>query len=193
MNLAVNSLGLAADARISEPRWREALDDVEGLCGRVLAAASARMRAGGELAILFTNDAEMQALNRRWRGLDKPTDVLSFPADGPEIPGEPAYLGDVALGYETAMADAAKMGRPAQAHVSHLLVHGFLHLLGYDHIESSDAAVMEPLESVILADLGWPDPYRTDADRTDADRTDADRTDADRTDADRTGPYGDPD
>ena len=161
MSLALNSADLSSDTRISEPRWRQELADVEGLCRRVLGVASAHMKAGGEVSILFTDDAEMQALNRRWRGLDKPTDVLSFPAEGPEIPGAPAYLGDIALGYETAMADAATMGRPAEAHVSHLLVHGFLHLLGYDHLESADAAVMEPLEAVILADLGWPDPYRT--------------------------------
>jgi probable rRNA maturation factor len=168
MSLAVNSPDLSSDARISEPRWSERLDDVEGLCRRVLTSASAHMRAGGEVSVLFTDDAEMQVLNRRWRGLDKPTDVLSFPADGPKIPGAAAYLGDIALGYETAMADAETMGRPAAAHVSHLLVHGFLHLLGYDHVESADAAVMEPLEAMILSDLGWPDPYRT-------------------------GPYGDPD
>ena len=164
----MSSSDLVCEARIGEPRWTQSFDDLEGLCGRVLAAASSHMKAQGEVAILFTNDAELQALNRRWRGLDKPTDVLSFPADGPDIPGEPAYLGDIALAYETAMADAVKMARPAEAHVSHLLVHGFLHLLGYDHVESADAAVMEPLESVILANLGWPDPYQT-------------------------GPYGDPD
>jgi probable rRNA maturation factor len=157
----MQSLGLVCDARVADPRWGEELGDVDGLCERVLSHASAHMKAGGEVSVLITDDAEMHDLNKRWRGLDKPTDVLSFPADGPEIPGEPIHLGDIALGFETAMRDAAEMGRSAEAHISHLLVHGFLHLLGYDHIGSADAAVMEKLEAAILAELGWPDPYRT--------------------------------
>jgi probable rRNA maturation factor len=127
----------------------------------VLSAASAETRTDGEICVLFTNDAEMRALNARWRNIDKPTDVLSFPADGPEIPNTPKLLGDIALGYETALHDSETMKRPFESHVSHLLIHGFLHLLGYDHIDPEDAAVMEPLEAKILAGLGWPDPYAT--------------------------------
>jgi probable rRNA maturation factor len=114
---------------------------------------------GGEVSVLFTNDAEMRALNGRWRNIDKATDVLSFPADGPEIPNAAKLLGDIALGYETAFNDSERMNRTFESHVSHLLIHGFLHLLGYDHITDEDAAVMEPLEVKILAGLGWPDPY----------------------------------
>jgi probable rRNA maturation factor len=154
------SEGLSIDLRIADPRW-ESLGDVDAFAAHVLALASARMKKGGEIAILMTDDAEMQALNSQWRGKDKPTDVLSFPSDGPEIPGQPQHLGDVALGYETALRDAEAMKRPFEAHVSHLLIHGFLHLLGYDHIETEDAKVMEPLEADILAGLGWPDPYAT--------------------------------
>ncbi|MEP7210492.1 MAG: rRNA maturation RNase YbeY [Alphaproteobacteria bacterium] len=172
MSLAATSPELVCDARVSDPRWSETLGDVDGLCGRALAAASAHMKAGGEVSVLFTDDAEMQALNQRWRGLDKPTDVLSFPADGPEIPGEPAHLGDIALGFGIAMRDAVSMDRPVAAHISHLLVHGFLHLLGYDHIESADAAVMEPLEAEILAGLGLPDPYASGPYRADPDGAD---------------------
>jgi probable rRNA maturation factor len=113
------------------------------------------------MAVLLTDDAEMRALNQQWRGIDKPTDVLSFPSESPEIPGQPQYLGDVAVGYETALRDAEAMQRPFEGHISHLLVHGFLHLLGYDHIEAADATIMEPLEAEILAGLGWPDPYAT--------------------------------
>ena len=113
------------------------------------------------MAVLLTDDAEMHALNQQWRGIDKPTDVLSFPSESPEIPGQPQYLGDVAVGYETALRDAEAMQRPFEGHISHLLVHGFLHLLGYDHIEAADATIMEPLEAEILAGLGWPDPYAT--------------------------------
>lgn len=169
----MKSLGLVFDARIGDPRWSEVLGDVEALCERVLSQACAHMKTGGEVSVLFTDDVEMQDLNKRWRGLDKPTDVLSFPSDGPEIPGEPAYLGDIALGFETSMRDAAQMKRPAEAHISHLLVHGFLHLLGYDHIESADAAVMEPLEAEILAGLGLPDPYASGPYRADPDGDDA--------------------
>lgn len=149
---------LSIDLRIAEPRW-ERLGDVDAFAAHVLSCAAARAGQGGELAILLTDDAEMKALNSQWRGLDKATDVLSFPSDQPEIPGQPQYLGDIALGYETALRDAEAMGRPFEAHAGHLLVHGFLHLLGYDHIEAEDAKVMEPLETEILAGLGWPDPY----------------------------------
>lgn len=151
---------LSIDLRVADSRW-EGLGDLEAFAAHVLGLASSRMQAGGELAILLTDDAEMHALNKQWRGMDKPTDVLSFPSDQPEIPGQPQYLGDIAVGYETALRDAEAMKRPFEAHASHLLVHGFLHLLGYDHIEPEDAKVMEPLEADILAGLGWPDPYAT--------------------------------
>jgi probable rRNA maturation factor len=150
--------GLSIDFRIADPRW-EALGDVDALAAHVLGLAASHVKRSGELAVLFTSDAEMHDLNKQWRGMDKPTDVLSFPSGQPEIPGQPQYLGDVALGYETALRDAETMQRPFEGHVSHLLIHGFLHLLGYDHIEPEDAQVMEPLESDILASLGWPDPY----------------------------------
>jgi probable rRNA maturation factor len=150
--------GLSLDTRVSDPRW-EALGNLDAFAAHVLGRAAAHMKEGGELAILFTDDTEMRALNKQWRGLDKATDVLSFPSDQPEIPGQPQYLGDIALGYETALRDAETMNRPFDGHVSHLLIHGFLHLLGYDHIEAEDAKVMEPLEAEILAGLGWPDPY----------------------------------
>lgn len=158
MTSDASSERLSVDVRIGDPRWA-ALGDPDALAARVLAHAAAYMKAGGELSLLFTADAEMQALNRQWRGLDKPTDVLSFPADDPEIPEQLQYLGDVAIGYETSRADAEAMGRPFDGHISHLMIHGFLHLLGYDHIEPDDAKVMEPLETQILAGLGWPDPY----------------------------------
>jgi probable rRNA maturation factor len=150
---------LTIDIRVESPEWAGALDDIEPLSWRALEAAAAEAGATGEVSVLFTDDAEMHELNRQWRGKDKPTDVLSFPSDAPSPPGEPPFLGDIAIGLETTRNDAREMGRPLDAHVSHLLVHGFLHLLGHDHIEEDDAAVMEPLEVKILAGLGWPDPY----------------------------------
>ncbi len=161
MNAAAASRGLEIDMRCEDPRWETALPDLEAVCGRALAAASGDVGEAGEVSVLFTHDDEMQALNRQWRGFDKPTDVLSFPFEGPDLPGGPALLGDIAIGYNTALRDAQAMGRSFDAHVSHLLIHGFLHLLGYDHIEAADAEVMEPMETRILASLGWPDPYRT--------------------------------
>lgn len=151
---------LSCDIRVEATDWSGALDDIEPLSWRALEAAAAATGASGEVSVLFTDDAEMRSLNAQWRGRDKPTDVLSFPSDGPDIPGEPVFLGDIALGFETTRHDADTMGRPLDAHVSHLLVHGFLHLLGHDHIEDEDAAMMEPLEISILAGLGWPDPYQ---------------------------------
>jgi probable rRNA maturation factor len=151
---------ISIDLRIEDERWG-ALGDIEALSARALEAAAKRTGEAGEVAVLLTNDAEMRALNKQWRDIDKATDVLSFPSDGPEFPGEPRHLGDIAIGHETAMQDAETMNRPFAGHFSHLLIHGFLHLVGYDHIEPEDAAVMEPLEAEILAKLGLPDPYAT--------------------------------
>ncbi len=159
MSVAADSLELVADIRSEDDRWQAALGDIEVLSDKVLQAASAAMATGGEISVLFTNDAEMRALNARWRNVDKATDVLSFSAGGPEIPNAPKLLGDIALGFETAFHDSEAMKRPFEAHVSHLLIHGFLHLIGYDHMTPEDATVMEPLEAKILAGLGWPDPY----------------------------------
>ena len=150
--------GLSIDLRIADSRW-EALGDLDAFAANVLGHAADHVKQHGEVAILLSDDAEIRGLNKQWRGLDKPTDVLSFPSDQPEIPGQPQYLGDIVLGYETAFRDAETMGRAFDGHVSHLLIHGFLHLLGYDHIEAEDAKVMEPLEAEILAGLGWSDPY----------------------------------
>lgn len=156
---ALAAQGLSIDLRIADPRWTGALGDPDDLAVRVLDHGAAVAGVGGEIAILMTDDAEMQTLNRQWRKLDQPTDVLSFLSDGPEIPGQPKHIGDIAVGFDTAFRDAQTMNRPFEAHISHLLIHGFLHLVGYDHIDPEDAAVMEPLETRILAGLGWPDPY----------------------------------
>ncbi len=160
MSEVASDARLSIDLRIADERW-SVLGDCGMFAAHVLGMASTKLKVEGEAAILLTDDAEMLGLNRQWRGLDKPTDVLSFPGDGPEIPGQPQYLGDIAVGYETALRDAEAMERPFEAHIAHLLIHGFLHLLGYDHIEAEDAKVMEPLEAELLAGLGWPDPYAT--------------------------------
>jgi probable rRNA maturation factor len=111
-----------------------------------------------ELSIVLTDDAEQQQLNREWRGIDKPTNVLSFPQIEPFGPLN-GIIGDIVLAQETLEREAAELGKPLTDHFSHLVVHGFLHILGYDHIEEEEALRMESLETRILATLGIPDPY----------------------------------
>jgi probable rRNA maturation factor len=114
--------------------------------------------AEGGIAVLVDGDERIRALNRLWRGIDKPTNVLSF--SYPDAPaGAPQHVGDIAISYQTAAAEAAAEGKPFAHHMQHLAVHGFLHVLGYDHESDEDAEAMERLERTILARLGVPDPY----------------------------------
>jgi probable rRNA maturation factor len=114
------------------------------------------------LAVLLTDDAAIHRLNARWRGIDKPTNVLSFPPAANQQAGAVKSLGDIAIAYETAAREAhEENGKPFADHLAHLAVHGFLHLLGYDHDTDTAAEQMEQLERVILARLGVPDPYLT--------------------------------
>ena len=112
---------------------------------------------------MLTDDSAIHALNRDWRGHDKPTTVLSFPAVPPRgaraADAAPRALGDVIIAYQTVAREARAEGKPLSNHLAHLAVHGFLHLLGYDHETSRAARRMETLETRILADLGVPDPY----------------------------------
>lgn len=114
----------------------------------------------GEVSVLFTDDEHIAALNQRWRGKSGPTNVLSFPAAGPRSQHEKAaQLGDIVLGFETVTKEAAEAGLTLVDHITHLLVHGLLHLLGYDHEEEQAAEAMETLETEILATLGIANPY----------------------------------
>ncbi len=111
-----------------------------------------------EVSIVFSNDDEVQKLNEQWRGQDKPTNVLSFAAnegDGPVTP----VLGDIILAQETVEKEAEEQGKAFSDHLTHLIIHGFLHLLGYDHIKDKEAAEMEAVEILILNHLGIADPY----------------------------------
>ena len=123
------------------------------------------LAAGRALSLVLADDRLVQRLNRDFRGRDAPTNVLSFPNLGadapPDLPGaEPAALGDVVLARETLLREAAAQRKSPADHLAHLVVHGVLHLLGYDHERESDARVMERLEVEVLADLGVADPYR---------------------------------
>lgn len=148
------------------PRWRDALPEAariaEAAARAALAGCGRAPAAPAELAIVLGDDALLRDLNRTWRGQDKPTNVLSFAAgeDAPPAPGAPLLLGDVVLGFETVAAEAAQQEKPLAHHLAHLVIHGVLHLLGFDHQEAAEAARMEALETRILAGIGIPDPYR---------------------------------
>ncbi len=151
----------------------------EAIIHRAIAAAAETVDAGvgeAELAVMLTDDAGIRTLNSNWRGIDKPTNVLSFPAlppTGPAGPDEaPRMLGDIAIAYETTRTEADDEQKPFDHHLSHLAVHGFLHLIGYDHENDADADAMETLEQEILAQLGIPDPYADRDPHADRERTD---------------------
>lgn len=144
--------------------WRERLPDAARLCdeaARAALAGAGRSPRPAELSIVLGDDALVHALNRQWRGQDKPTNVLSFPTQEATLPpGAPRLLGDVVLALETLTAEAAAQGKPLAHHLCHLVVHGVLHLMGYDHEAPGEAARMEALEIAVLAELGVRDPYR---------------------------------
>jgi probable rRNA maturation factor len=140
--------------------------DAEAIIHRAVATAAESVAADvgeTELAVMLTDDAGIRTLNNNWRGIDKPTNVLSFPAlqpTGPRAPGDaPRMLGDIAIAYETTRKEADEEEKPFDHHLSHLAIHGFLHLIGYDHDKDDEAAAMEALEREILSQLGIPDPY----------------------------------
>ena len=121
-----------------------------------------RFEAPVELSITLLDDDAQRRLNRDWRGVDRATNVLAFPAWEPGAPmpiGAPLLLGDISLAAETVEREAAEQGKSPADHLSHLVVHGVLHLIGYDHHTDSEATAMERLEIAILAKLGVADPY----------------------------------
>ena len=168
--LPLTEVLVVADCWQTEP-------DAEAVIHRAINAAAEFADADvgdAELAVMLTDDTGIQTLNSNWRGIDKPTNVLSFPALQPTGSGTsddaPRMLGDIAIAYQTTRKEADDEQKPFDDHLSHLAVHGFLHLIGYDHEKDDDAEAMESLEAEILAQLGIPDPY---ADRDpQADRVD---------------------
>jgi probable rRNA maturation factor len=149
----------AIDVIVDSSLWENEPDAVATVRRAIGAAARDCVgTAGGEVVVLLTGDAAIQALNRRWRGVDAPTNVLSFPA-GRTLAGDAGFLGDIAVAYETTAREAQLNSEPVVDHLAHLTVHGFLHLLGYDHQSDDTADIMERLERTILARLGVPDPY----------------------------------
>ena len=162
------------DVVIEDPRWEAA--GLEALAERAAAATLAALDldpAGFEIVVMGADDARIATLNADFRGKPQPTNVLSWPSaeraagtegappdrPDPGDPDDPESLGDIALAWETCAHEAAGAGRPMADHVTHLVVHGILHLLGYDHVRDGDATLMEGLEVRILAELGLPNPY----------------------------------
>jgi probable rRNA maturation factor len=139
--------------------WPEHLDAraVEALRA-ALKLSKAKVTGAAEVSLILTSDAEQRILNRDWRGIDKPTNVLSFPQIEP-FGAVSGLLGDIILARETLEKEAAEQGVSFDDHFTHLVVHGFLHLLGYDHVKDDEALAMEGLETQILASLGVADPY----------------------------------
>lgn len=157
--LPMTEVLVVADCWHTEP-------EAEAVIHRAVAAAAEIADADvgeAELAVMLTDDAGIRTLNSNWRGIDKATNVLSFPALQPTGTGgpddAPRMLGDIAIAYETTRKEADDEQKPFDHHLSHLAVHGFLHLIGYDHEKDADAEAMEALEREILAQLGIPDPY----------------------------------
>jgi probable rRNA maturation factor len=156
--------------------WLRRIPDARVRCRRL---AKAALAAGGfdaaklgrgrtaELSLVLGDDALLRRLNREFRGKDKPTNVLSFPALDPReararrpVLHEVVPLGDVAIAYETTASEARQQGKRLSAHLAHLVVHGVLHVLGYDHLSKAQATEMETLETALLARFGFSDPYR---------------------------------
>ncbi|GAB4382512.1 MAG: rRNA maturation RNase YbeY [Albidovulum sp.] len=162
------------DTLIEDPRWKAL--DLDALSNRVAAAVLTELGLPGdgyEISLLGCADRRIAELNADFRGKPQPTNVLSWPAeeraeeaDGtpPRLPAagtadDPAELGDIAIAWETCMREAEDQGKAPEHHVAHLLVHGILHLIGFDHVRDRDAALMEATEVRILAKLGIADPY----------------------------------
>ena len=149
------------EVEVEADDWLRVLPEAERLTRAAALAALAAAEVGGApaLTILLADDAAVRELNAEWRGKDRPTNVLSFPAPETAAP----HLGDIALAFETCAREAAEQDKPLSHHLTHLVAHGVLHLVGLDHQSDDEASRMESLERDILAGLGVPDPYQTPA------------------------------
>lgn len=158
---------VAIDVATPCARWQRSLPDAERCAST---AARAALKGAGrafrsrqaELSLVLADDRLVRRLNRAWRGRDRATNVLSFAADAHAVRGAPVLLGDVVLAFETVRREAAEQGKALSDHLSHLVAHGVLHLVGFDHEDDAEAERMENLERRILAGLGIADPYRAE-------------------------------
>lgn len=156
------ALRLEIDVSVESDHW-SVISDPEALAiAAVMAAArhaGMALKPGAEVSVLLTDNAQVRELNRIWRQQDKPTNVLSFPATSVAGLEKAPMLGDIVVAGETVADEALAEGKTVSDHLSHLLVHGFLHLLGHDHLTDAQAEIMENLERKILASLSIADPY----------------------------------
>lgn len=160
---------LTIDIDVDSDLWAGAIDGLQPCAVEAVSAAIGAARStvdlpdALEVSVLLTSDARQQALNRDFRGKDAPTNVLSFPAleegEITSLPGQALAVGDISVAFETMQREAKTQGLPIEAHFTHLLVHGALHLLGFDHEVPEEAERMERLETEILKGLGIADPY----------------------------------
>lgn len=160
---------LELDVIVDVPAWLDALPAAEAICRRSATAAfhaAKKTEAAAEASVVLSNDARIKSLNAAWRGKDEATNVLAFPAMDIQKAGAaagrsqpPLIIGDVIVAFETAVAEARVEGKDLADHLSHLVVHGMLHLLGYDHETDDEADEMESMEVAVLASVGVADPY----------------------------------
>lgn len=146
---------IEVDVEVEAEAWLAALPDAEFAAIAAAERALGMAQKNGAVTVLLADDAEVRALNARFRGKDTATNVLSFPS--PANPED--HLGDVALAFETCQREAVEQGKPLSDHLQHLVAHGVLHLVGYDHEDDAQAQVMEDRERQILESLGVADPY----------------------------------
>jgi probable rRNA maturation factor len=148
------------DIILSSNDW-DGVDDLDPLTRRCIAASVAesgvRLASGCEMSVTFCADADIRKLNAQWRGKDAATNVLSFPTPG-SVEAKP-LLGDIVVAYETVAREALEQNKTLNAHIAHMIMHGFLHLIGYDHESAAEAEEMESLERRIASSLGLRDPY----------------------------------
>lgn len=150
------------DIVVEDPRWSDTLMNAQALAEKAVDAGykQAGFSETASICVLLADDAQVQVLNRDYRGKDSPTNVLSFPSsEMPAIPGEPRALGDIALAYETLVREADEADRSLTDHFLHLIIHASLHLIGYTHNAEQEAESMEALEIAALAGLGVSNPY----------------------------------
>lgn len=153
-------MSVETDIVVSSPAW-EAFADLDALTERVVrqsvTTSGAKLAEDCEVCVTFCDDAAIRRLNAQWRGQDKPTNVLSFPTPG-TLATKP-LLGDIVIAHETVEREAREQDKTLHDHVAHMVIHGFLHLIGYDHENRLEAETMEALERRIAAALGLADPY----------------------------------
>jgi probable rRNA maturation factor len=173
MRALISQEHIDATIAVNDPVWLGAIRSLRSHTEQVVFATLRHMHSslpaitkerGREtigIAVVFTNDKEIRELNYRFRGKDAPTNVLSFPADcdAPQPEYQEMVLGDIILAYQVVAAEAKEQGKPFIHHTTHMIVHGLLHLLGFDHMHDAEAEIMEQHERVILASFGIPDPY----------------------------------